>query len=204
LNESEIKSDIEKLEENYIQKFKSSDRRYGYNIALGGKLNRHSEETKELISSIQIGKKLTKEHKEKISKSLIGRKCNFKKKLGKRIQGINIYTKKIIYFDSIADAVEKLNLPRAGISGSCSGRYSYVKDYIFKYLEDDTRDLLNDLKKIQVTNSKKIIGINIFTEEILEFNSSEEAAKKLNLGKNAGAKIRGCLSKKTNTAYDFN
>lgn len=204
LLESENEKEIKDLEEKNISDLKSFNRKYGYNIALGGKLNRHSEETKVLLSKLGEGRKLTEEHKKKISEGLKGRKNPSAKAFSKKIEGINRKTKEIFYFSSIEDASEILRLPRSGISGTCTRRYSFVKDFIFKYSADLNRNLFEEANNIQVTNSKKIIGINIETGEKKEFLSSEDAARKLNLGKNAGSKIRECIAGKTNTAYGFN
>lgn len=203
LLESDSEKEIKDLEERYIREFKSSNRKYGYNIALGGELNRHSDETKILISKLGKGRRLTTEQKNKISSSLKGRKNPSAKAFSKKIEGINIKTKELLQFNSIKDASEILKLPRAGISGTCTGRYSFVKDFIFKYSNDLKRNLVEDINNIQVTNSKKVIGTDIKNGEIREFLSSEDAARELQLGKSAGSKIRECIAGKTNTAYGF-
>ena len=58
LLESDSEKEIKDLEERYIREFKSSNRKYGYNIALGGELNRHSDETKILISKLGKGREI--------------------------------------------------------------------------------------------------------------------------------------------------
>src|SRR5260370_6574829 len=52
-------------EQYFIDKFKSNNRKYGYNIKLGGSHGKHS------VNSTK-GRKLSEEHKKKISHSLIG------------------------------------------------------------------------------------------------------------------------------------
>lgn len=62
-------------ETNYILKYKAFDRNVGYNILINAEHSRlgvkHSQETKNKISEKQKGKKLTKEHSDKIVKNLI-------------------------------------------------------------------------------------------------------------------------------------
>jgi group I intron endonuclease len=65
------------LEIYYIKKFKSNDRKYGYNMTIGGEgaMGRKcSKETRKKISESQKGKKLTEEHKRKLSESHKGMK----------------------------------------------------------------------------------------------------------------------------------
>ena len=57
------------IEEELIQKYETTDDRYGYNIKFGGNNMKHLEETKEKISLSHIGKKLSKETKRKIKEN---------------------------------------------------------------------------------------------------------------------------------------
>jgi hypothetical protein len=169
---------------------------------LGGTLNQHSNRTKKLISEKQIGRKLSKDHKNNISNAIKGSHKNLKDKLGRPVECVNVETLEIIKFNSISEAIERLNLPRAGISGSCTGRYTHVKKYIFKYSDDNTRNLLEEIDNFQITNSKKITGTHIKTGAILEFRSSEEAARYLNK-KHGGSKIRDCIAGRGKSAYGY-
>ena len=62
----------------YIEKYKTQDPEFGYNIQPGGQLGNlgleFSEETKQKISDAHKGKKLSEEHKRKISESCKGHK----------------------------------------------------------------------------------------------------------------------------------
>lgn len=69
------------LETHYIKKYRTDDRRYGYNIAPGGKGGKHSPETIEKIKQSNIKAKapikgipLSEEHRRKISQGLTGLK----------------------------------------------------------------------------------------------------------------------------------
>lgn len=62
-------------EDHYIIMYKTTDKKYGYNTNLAtirGNYT-HSEETRKKISEIQKGRKLSEEHKKKISEGLIGK-----------------------------------------------------------------------------------------------------------------------------------
>ena len=69
------KNELLKKETEYILKYKSFDRKIGYNILINAEHSRlgvkHSQETKNKISEKQKGKKITKEHSDKIVKNLI-------------------------------------------------------------------------------------------------------------------------------------
>ena len=70
------------LEVILIATFRTHDKRYGYNIQLGGQLGNagvvFSEESREKMRKAKIGKKLTADHKQHISESLKGHKpANF-------------------------------------------------------------------------------------------------------------------------------
>lgn len=67
------KQEADNLEIDLISRYKTTDRRYGYNIDNGGnKAGTHSEETKRKISEGQMGKVLSNYTKDKISKSRLG------------------------------------------------------------------------------------------------------------------------------------
>ena len=66
--ENLTKEEAEYMEVELIAKYKSTDSKYGYNVANGGNSNgKHSEETKQKIRDVNIGKTHTKETKQKIS-----------------------------------------------------------------------------------------------------------------------------------------
>ena len=69
LFENLTKEEAEQKEVELIQHYKSNQREYGYNIAIGGLVNfgyRLSEETKRKISNAHKGKKLSEEQREKM------------------------------------------------------------------------------------------------------------------------------------------
>ena len=67
-----------KKEIEYIEKYKTQDPEFGYNIQPGGQLGnqglKFSNETKRKLSDAHKGKELSEEHKKKISDSMMGRK----------------------------------------------------------------------------------------------------------------------------------
>lgn len=76
LYEASDKEDLRKKEIEYISLHKSTDPSIGYNVSPGGFLP--SEDQIRKNSEINKGKKLTKEHRDKISQSLIGHRVSEK------------------------------------------------------------------------------------------------------------------------------
>ena len=78
-NDLDEESACEK-EKMYISKYKSMDKRYGYNILSGGNLTPDrsgsvaTKETREKMSAKRKGRKFSEEHKSKISNALKGKK----------------------------------------------------------------------------------------------------------------------------------
>jgi group I intron endonuclease len=67
---------IEKLDEaeiNFIEKYKSLDKKFGYNLTAGGKRAAPTEESKIKNKMAHLGKKSSKKTKRKISKSNMGK-----------------------------------------------------------------------------------------------------------------------------------
>ena len=72
------RSEAERLEKELIKKFKSNDRRYGYNIEGGGMLNKEvSQETRDKLRKNATGVIPTQETRQKMSKSHSGQKCHW-------------------------------------------------------------------------------------------------------------------------------
>lgn len=70
--------DIDQSEIDCIKQYKSSDKNYGYNVALGGNGKRIiSEETKKKLSKINTGKKESEETRDRKSKSMFGKNKGF-------------------------------------------------------------------------------------------------------------------------------
>jgi group I intron endonuclease len=71
--------DIDQAEIDCIAQYKSSDKNYGYNIALGGNGKRiMSEETKRKIAKLMTGRKPSEENLKRRSKSMIGKNAGEK------------------------------------------------------------------------------------------------------------------------------
>lgn len=69
------KDELDRLEVFYISLFNTTNRLHGYNLALGGHRGKHSQESKDRISSAKIGHPVSEECRRKISIASMGRKA---------------------------------------------------------------------------------------------------------------------------------
>lgn len=139
------KEQAEQKEIELISLYKSSDRRYGYNIELGGNATgKISDETKRKMSESHRGKyygnhrKHTEEEKKRVSEKLKGRKSPMKgkhwtkeqkSKVGERIRCVQTGA----VFVSIREAARETCLDRANISRVLKGVYKQTGGLSFEY-----------------------------------------------------------------------
>lgn len=156
------KKEAENKEIELINKYKSNQREFGYNIANGGYVNCVSEETKKKLSIINKGKKVSQETKEKMSKnnariwldkkiddktrkkmseSHIGKKGNNKGKALKTRKKVMCIETNIIY-DSITIAGNETKINSAHISDVCrdirksAGKINNIRLH-WKYIKEE-------------------------------------------------------------------
>lgn len=105
------KEEAEQKEIELIAKFKSDDRKFGYNIESGGALGVEvSNETREKLRRLSTGRKATEETKKKMSESHKGEKCYwFGKHLSKEVKEklSKIHEKAVIQFDIKGNKIRK-------------------------------------------------------------------------------------------------
>lgn len=113
------KEEAEQIEKDLIQKHKSNDKRFGYNIKSGGDSNgRHSEESKHLMSVNRKGKG-TKKRSEATRQKMIANHAG-----GSRAKKVHcIETNEV--FDSINAAARAKGLNKKAISNCCRGVLHY-------------------------------------------------------------------------------
>ena len=151
-------------EQELIIKFNSINREYGYNSTSGGDVfimndetkqkisqammgNKNglghpcSEEKKKKISEAQKGKKLTEEHKQKLSEAAKTRHTPCSEQAKENIRKTS--HKKPVYceelnkiFESVQECSRQLGIPATNISKLCKGRGKTLKGYHLKYYDD--------------------------------------------------------------------
>lgn len=162
------KTEAEDIEIELIKFNKSNNPKYGYNVAKGG--NICSDSTREKMSKIFKGRKLSPEHLENVIKAN-----------GKNI--ICLETGKI--FRTITEAGKYLKINRYSISNSCNSKKKSADGLHFMFLEKYDKNKEYTFKPYK----RKVICIN--TGEI--FNSIRETSRKLNI--NSGDICNICKGK---------
>lgn len=115
--------ELDELEIYYIKKFKSSDRKFGYNLKLGGLGGRFSAGLRQKLRS--------------------------NPKLGEKVILVNIHTKKMEVFNSSSLLARYLNIPRPQITNAIKNFNVVRKSYIvLKWNESDKYDVNYFLKKL--------------------------------------------------------
>ena len=152
-------------EQELINCFNSMNREFGYNFTSGGEIftlnedarkkisismignknglsNPCSEEKKTKISKSQKGRKLTKQHKEKLSIAATKRKVPCSEEKKEKLSKNYPYKKKVYceeldkVFDSVQQCGKELGIPATNISKLCKGRGKTLKGYHLKYYDD--------------------------------------------------------------------
>ena len=171
-------SDLNESERFYISKYNSTNKKIGYNIAIGGTdgtmLGRkHSELTKHKISQSHTGKILSDEHKKKLSESKKG------KKLPKRTDEFK----------------QKLRLANLGKKHTKESKNKMSQSHKGKRLTEKTKYKMSEIKKgeknhfygcthnektkklISLKNSKKVYQYSIDGELMIIWESLSKCAK---------------------------
>lgn len=165
LRENLTKEEACSIEKELISKYKTQDRRFGYNVLEGGQApalpkevrekmsmsmlgNKNgfghpcSEEKKKKISDAQKGKKLSDEHKSKLSEAAKKKHvpCSEDKK---KVLSQNYPNKRKIYcvetntvYSSVQECARQLNLYATNISKVCNGIHHTTGGYHLKYYDD--------------------------------------------------------------------
>lgn len=131
------KDEANAIERELIHRYRSNDRKYGYNIENGGNANgKVSESTKQKLSKSKsgennpfYGKHLTEEHKRKIRET--------RKHLD--IQPVNkrpvLCVETGVIYESTAQATKELGIHNYGIRRVCYGERKTAGGYHWKYID---------------------------------------------------------------------
>lgn len=150
-----------------IKEFNTQDNRFGYNVLEGGQASElpeevkkkmskammgnqngagHpcSEEKKRKISEAQKGRKLTKEHKKKLSDAAKKRHVPCSEDKKKKLSKSYPHKKKVFcketkeIYDSVQECARQLNLHATSVSRVCRGLMHTTGGYHLQYYDDNT------------------------------------------------------------------
>ncbi|ABT16771.1 hypothetical protein ATCV1_Z637L [Acanthocystis turfacea chlorella virus 1] len=146
----------------------------GYNLKEGGSNGKPSIESREKMSKAQKGKILTKDHKQKISKSMSGEKHHF-------------------YGQAMSDEQkQKMSISRKSEKNPMFGK---------NHTADAKQKMSNSSKGESNPRSKKVYQYELDGTFVQSFTSSGEAARCLN--KSDGTNIRRCANGDYASSYGF-
>lgn len=142
------REEAEQKEIELIKRFKTTDRRYGYNIEGGGNLRKEvSAETREKLRQRATGVIPSVATREKMSASHSGIKCHFygikvsdehKKKLSeirsKKVAQIDENGNIVKEYSSMKEAAKTFGITRQAISAVCHGKRKKIKGYYWKWI----------------------------------------------------------------------
>jgi len=204
---------LDELEIRLIEEYKSTDRKFGYNIREGGSKGRHSNDTKNKMREKQLGKKHSTESIRKMSKSMMGENHpNFgkhlsdetKKKISKSNLGkiVSEETKLLISLKT-REAMKNEDVLRK-ISESSKNR-EYDEEYR-NNLSERTKGDRNPFygKKHSEESLEKMVDKKILHKKVLcvdlgiVYDNSYDAAKKINGHSSNILKVCHGLRKKAN------
>lgn len=148
--------EMDRLEKELIEKYKTMDPNYGYNKREGGEAShilseetkeklrqanlgkKSSEEKKEKLRQANLGKRLSDEHKQKISESLKGKAKSEDAK--KHMRENSCMSKKVkcietgIIYNSGAEAARTFNVTPPAIRHACGGRSKTCCGYHWEWV----------------------------------------------------------------------
>lgn len=195
----ETQKELNEMEQKFILDYCSTNKSIGYNICVGGTngtmLNRkHSVETKQQMSEVRIGMKLSDEHKKNISKAHKGKIISEETK-----KKMSISQKSVIHNPLSEEIKEKIRNKKLGKKASnetkkkMSESHSGEKNHFYGKKHSD--ETLNKTRK-------PIIQLNIDGEIIKEWSGINEAAKSLNI-RQSGISAVLCGRYKITSGFKF-
>ena len=185
------KKELDEKECYYIEKYQTTDSRYGYNKKTGGANGKMCDETRRKLSESHkgrfkgednpfYGRKHTEETRMKISKAQLGKKGA---KNGRSKEVICLNTMKRYESANIASA--EMGLSHSSVTDVCSGKMSQTGGYSFMFYEDYLRRGVWVKPKIKNTGRKKV-----YCKELdAIFESATQCATTLNLDRSAISKV---------------
>jgi len=167
-------NELNQKEEFYIQKYKTLDRNFGFNLKHGGSKGKLTEETKKKISEANKGRELSEETKKKLSESLKGRIISEETK--KKISETILKRKKRDGYVNSLETRRKLSEANKGRVFSEETKRKLSEVHRGKKLSEETKKKLSEAnrgKKFSEEHKRKI------SESLKGKKLSEEHKRKI-------------------------
>lgn len=168
LYEGLTKEEADYMEKEMIKKYRSNEREYGYNIAIGGVRGEHSQLTREKMSKTRKGRPLSDNHRRALSDALKGKQvseshrehlrashlgyvmpqsqkdkisASCKGKGTKAVLMLDMQETVLRRFESLMEAGKAVNAKSLGnISSCCKGKRKQSYGYKWKYEDLERRE----------------------------------------------------------------
>ena len=137
LEEGLTLEEANRLEQEYIAKYKTQDKRYGYNINPGGDFvpsrlgKHHTEATKQKLREAALGHEVSEEQRRKLSEAMKGRFCGDLNAKSTKVRCIT--TGEI--FESQRIAAKETGVQQSSISRCCNGIRKQSHGLEWEYVE---------------------------------------------------------------------
>jgi group I intron endonuclease len=213
LSEEEAKT----MEKQLIKQFNTLDKNYGYNQTEGGEGSsgfKHTLKTRKKMSEIAKNKTVSEETKEKMSKSMTGRKITWSDKISKsHIGDKNPSARPVVQLNSNYELINEFSCERyaeqelginvVNISQVCLGKANSAGGYIFMFKEEYEEEKDNLIgKHIDIQPyKKKVIQLSLDGKYINTFDSISDASNDLGIDSSSISNV--CKGKRQKTAGGF-
>lgn len=152
-----------------IEKYKTNQEEYGYNMTTGGKGAPNctkSIETREKLSKANKGRKASEETKQKISQGRKGKLKGGEHPQSKKVLQYDLDGNFIKEWDSFMDIERELGVTYQNIWRVCNGQKEKALGYIWKYKNEETKVKRKHNDKMSKTN----ISFNNKTQSLVRWS----------------------------------
>ena len=165
-NLSEVEAKQKEIE--LIEKYKTNQEEYGYNMTTGGSGAPNctkSIETREKLSKANKGKKVSEETRKKIGEAHKGLHLGGKSPQARKILQYDLDGNFIKEWDSLMDIERELNVSYTGIWKVCNNKRKQIRGYVWRYKDEkETNRVYNENK------SKTSINFNGKTQSLTQWS----------------------------------
>ena len=183
------------IEKEYISRYRSNDRRYGYNITDGGEAGFYvPEETREKLRKINTGRK--RPHSEE--HNLHGSQAK-----GHPVKQFTLDDVFIRQFHSTGEAAYQLGKSRtrqSHIVSCCHGKRRQAFGYRWCWAEDDKPPVPLKYEPVQ---RRRVAQYHLNGQYIAQYESLKTAGLAIGQGERSGDNIQFCCSGRTKMAYGY-
>lgn len=201
LKQCSNQKELDEFERFYIMEYNSTNKKIGYNIAVGGRngttLNRKmSPETREKMSKARSGKKFTEQHKENLSKSHTG------KSIPEEVRNKMRESQKLIKHNPLSEETKR----KISISKSGSTHTHETKLKMSENRKGENNPFYGKTHSEEYLSKRRkpIIQLTLNNEFIKEWPGVNEAARQLNIKQcNISAVLSGKQTRTKNFKFKY-